>query len=228
MQESTLERYRESMSRVASLVRRTHTPRVIPLAEGFAGLFQLDFESQLFRRDYRHPVLVCCCDGVGTKLKVAAQTGDYSTIGIDLVAMSVNDAICCGAEPLLFLDYVAMPRDDPDRLEQIVSGISAGCVEADCALVGGETAVMPDLYAEGDFDMAGFCVGVVERPRLIDGSHVAPGDVIIGAASSGLHANGYSMARKIVFEFVSTIDRRSRCRARSDGRPCPSRADAYL
>ena len=195
-----LDRYRESISRLGPLLRRTHTPRVLPLADGFAGLFKLDFDSALFSRRYEQPVLVCCCDGVGTKLKIAAMTGVYSTIGIDLVAMSVNDAICCGAEPLVFLDYVAMSRDDPSRLEQIVEGISTGCIEADCALIGGETAVMPDVYAAADFDLVGFCAGVVERGRLIDGAHVVPGDTIVGVASSGLHSNGFSMARKIVFE----------------------------
>jgi phosphoribosylformylglycinamidine cyclo-ligase len=116
--------------------------------------------------------------------------------------MSVNDALCCGAEPLFFLDYVAMSHDDPDRLEQIVAGITAGCLESDCALLGGETAIMPDIYARGDYDLAGFCVGVVERKRLIDGKAIAEGDVIIGVASSGLHSNGYSLVRKVVFDIA--------------------------
>jgi phosphoribosylformylglycinamidine cyclo-ligase len=192
--------YRESMSRLPRLLRRTYSPRVLPLEGGFAGLFQLDFDSPLFARRYQDPVLVACTDGVGTKLKVASQAGVHNTVGIDLVAMSVNDALCCGAEPLFFLDYVAMSHDDPPLLEQIVEGIAAGCVESDCALLGGETAIMPDLYARGDYDLAGFCVGVVERRRLIDGSQISPDDVILGVASSGLHSNGYSLARKIVFE----------------------------
>lgn len=195
-----LDVYRQSMARLPALLRRTHTPRVLPLEGGFAGLFQLDFTSSLFARRYEDPVLVSCTDGVGTKLKVAQLCGRHETVGIDLVAMSVNDALCCGAEPLFFLDYVAMSHDDPVLLEQIVSGISQGCVEADCALLGGETAIMPDLYSRGDYDLAGFCVGVVDRRRVIDGRAIAADDVLLGVASSGLHSNGYSLARKIVFE----------------------------
>ncbi|MBL9124261.1 MAG: phosphoribosylformylglycinamidine cyclo-ligase [Planctomycetaceae bacterium] len=195
-----LELYRDSMARLPQLLRRTQSPRVMPLEGGFAGLFRLDFESPLFARKYHEPVLVSCTDGVGTKLKVAIQAGRHSTVGIDLVAMSINDALCCGAEPLFFLDYVAMGKDDPPLLEQIVSGISAGCLEGDCSLLGGETAIMPDLYQPGDYDLAGFCVGVVERKRVIDGRAISDGDILLGVASSGLHSNGYSLARKIVFE----------------------------
>ena len=197
-----LDVYAESMSRVARLVSRTQTPRVLRLDGGFAGLFQLDFSNRLFARHYEDPVLVSCTDGVGTKLKLASMTGVHSTVGIDLVAMSVNDAICCGAEPLFFLDYVAMPKDDPPLLEQIVKGITDGCLQADCALLGGETAIMPDLYAPGDYDLAGFCVGVAERKRVIDGSAITPEDVVIGVASSGLHSNGFSLVRKVVFELA--------------------------
>lgn len=197
-----LDVYRESMSRLPRLLSRTHSPRVLPLEGGFAGLFQLDFSSPLFARRYVDPVLVSCTDGVGTKLKVAMMAGVHNTVGIDLVAMSVNDALCCGAEPLFFLDYVAMSHDDPQRLEEIVTGISAGCIESDCALLGGETAIMPDLYARGDYDLAGFCVGVVERKRVIDGKAIAPGDVLLGVAASGLHSNGYSLARKVAFEIA--------------------------
>jgi phosphoribosylformylglycinamidine cyclo-ligase len=197
-----LDIYEESMSRLPRLLNRTHTPRVMPLEGGFAGLFQLDFASPLFARRYEDPVLVSCTDGVGTKLKVAMLADVHNTVGIDLVAMSVNDALCCGAEPLFFLDYVAMSHDDPNRLEQIVEGITAGCLQCDCALLGGETAIMPDLYARGDYDLAGFCVGVVERRRVIDGKHITPGDAIIGVASSGLHSNGYSLARKVVFDIA--------------------------
>jgi phosphoribosylformylglycinamidine cyclo-ligase len=139
---------------------------------------------------------------VGTKLKVARAANRHNTIGIDLVAMSVNDALCCGAEPLFFLDYVAMSHDDSDLLEQIVQGVSEGCVQADCALLGGETAIMPDIYARGDYDLAGFCVGVVERKRLITGAGITAGDVALGVASSGLHSNGYSLVRKIVFDMT--------------------------
>ena len=195
-----LEIYEQSMARLPKLLARTRTPRVMPLDGGFAGLFQLDFASPLFARRYEDPVLVSCTDGVGTKLKVAQMVDRHDTVGIDLVAMSVNDALCCGAEPLFFLDYVAMSHDDPVRLEQIVEGIVAGCVDSDCALLGGETAIMPDLYARGDYDLAGFCVGVVERKRVIDGKAIQAGDQLIGVASSGLHSNGYSLARKAVFE----------------------------
>jgi phosphoribosylformylglycinamidine cyclo-ligase len=139
---------------------------------------------------------------VGTKLRVARLADVHDTVGIDLVAMCVNDAICCGAEPLFFLDYVAMSHDDPALLERIVEGISNGCLEADCALLGGETAIMPGLYAHGDYDLAGFCVGVVERKHLIDGKAITPGDVVLGIASNGLHSNGFSLARKIVFEIA--------------------------
>ena len=189
-----LDVYQESMSRLERLVRRTYSPRVIDLHGGFAGLFQLDFESPLFRRKYENPVLIACTDGVGTKLKVAATAGIHDTIGVDLVAMCVNDAICCGGEPLFFLDYVAMSKDDPELLEAIVRGISSGCREADCALLGGETAIMPGLYAPGEYDVAGFCVGVVERDHVIDGRSIAPGDCVLGIASTGLHSNGYSLA----------------------------------
>ena len=197
-----LDVYRQAMAKLPGLLHRTYSPRVVPLDGGFAGLFQLDFTSQLFARRYQDPVLVSCTDGVGTKLKVAIDAGVHDTVGIDLVAMSVNDAICCGAEPLFFLDYVAMSHDDPVRLEQLVSGVVAGCLESDCALLGGETAILPDLYRRGDYDLAGFCVGVVERRRVIDGRAIAPGDLIIGVASSGLHSNGYSLVRKIVFEIA--------------------------
>ena len=197
-----LEVYDQAMLRLPRLLHRTYSPRVIPSDGGFAGLFQLDFQNQLFARRYEEPVLVSCTDGVGTKLKVAQLAGVHNTVGIDLVAMSVNDAICCGAEPLFFLDYVAMSHDDPVLLEQIVEGVSNGCTEADCALLGGETAIMPDIYARGDYDLAGFCVGVVERKHLIDGHAITPGDTIVGVASSGLHSNGFSLIRKVVFDLA--------------------------
>lgn len=197
-----LELYEQAMARLPRLMARTHTPRVLPLEDGFAGLFQLDFLGSLFARRYEDPVLISCTDGVGTKLKVAGLTGVHNTVGIDLVAMSVNDALCVGAEPLFFLDYVAMPKDDPPLLEQIVEGIANACVECDCALLGGETAILPDIYAPGDYDLAGFCVGVAERKNLIDGKQIAPGDVVMGIASSGLHSNGYSLARKVAFDLA--------------------------
>lgn len=198
-----LEVYERSMARLPRLMARTFSPRVMRLDGGFAGLFQLDFASKLFARNYQDPVLVSCTDGVGTKLKVATQSGVHHTVGIDLVAMSVNDALCCGAEPLFFLDYVAMSHDDPELLEQIVTGISTGCLQSDCALLGGETAIMPDLYRRGDYDLAGFCVGVVERKRVIDGRAIAPGDAVLGIASSGFHSNGYSLIRRVVFDIAN-------------------------
>ncbi len=154
---------------MAPLLRRTHTPRVLDGFGGFASLFSLDYNTRLFARNYRHPVLVSCTDGVGSKLKIAALTGKHDTVGIDLVAMSVNDCLCTGGEPLLFLDYLAMPKDDPALTRDLIKGISDGCMEADCSLVGGETAILPDFYQPGDYDMAGFCVGVVERDHIING-----------------------------------------------------------
>jgi phosphoribosylformylglycinamidine cyclo-ligase len=195
-----LDVYEQSLAAMAPFLRRTHTPRVLDGFGGFASLFSLDFNTRLFARNYRHPVLVACTDGVGTKLKVAGLMGKHDTVGIDLVAMSVNDCLCTGGEPLLFLDYLAMPRDDPALTRDLIKGISDGCLEADCSLVGGETAILPDFYAPGDYDMAGFCVGVVERDHIIDGRDVRVGDLVVGLASTGLHSNGYSLARKVVFE----------------------------
>ena len=194
-----LELYEQAMARLPAHMRRTQCPRVLSPEGGFAALFRLDFAG-LFRRRYRDPLLVSCTDGVGTKLKIAVTAGVHDTIGVDLVAMSVNDALCTGAEPLFFLDYIGMSHDDPALLEQIVKGIADACVECECALVGGETAILPDMYQRGEYDLAGFCVGVVERKRLVDGSAIQPGDVAIGIASSGLHSNGYSLVRKAVFE----------------------------
>lgn len=193
-----LDVYAESMRRLPRFMHRTFSPRVIPSDGGFAGLFALDFDGKLFARNYQHPVLVAGSDGAGTKLKIAQQTGRHDTIGIDLVAMCVNDVLCSGAEPLFFLDYVAMGKDDPDRLEQIVQGISDGCLAGDMSLLGGETAIMPDLYDEDTYELAGFAVGVVERRRLINGAAIVAGDVVLGLASSGLHSNGFSLVRKIV------------------------------
>ncbi|MBI3862025.1 MAG: phosphoribosylformylglycinamidine cyclo-ligase [Planctomycetia bacterium] len=191
--------YDEAMARLPALMQQTRTPRVMDLPGGFAGLFRLG-KSRKFDRNYSDPVLVSGTDGVGTKLKVAALAESYETVGIDLVAMSVNDCLCLGAEPLFFLDYLAIPKDDPDQVARLVAGVCSGCEQAGCALLGGETAVMPDLYAPGDFDLAGFCVGVVERKRIINGSRIKPGDVVLGLASAGLHSNGFSLVRKAVFE----------------------------
>jgi phosphoribosylformylglycinamidine cyclo-ligase len=195
-----LEAYERGIEAIAPLARRTHSPRVLDGFGGFASLVSLDFNTRLFARNYKHPVLVSCNDGVGTKLKIATLMNKHDTVGIDLVAMSVNDCLCTGGEPLLFLDYIALPKDDPGLLYDLVKGISDGCLQANCSLVGGETAILPDFYQPGDYDMAGFCVGVVERDQIIDGRHIRPGDAVIGLASTGLHSNGYSLARKIVFE----------------------------
>src|SRR5687767_7992003 len=206
-----LEAYAETMAGIQPLLARTHDKlRVVPPpfpgrkggkgAGGFASLFDLDPTAGLFRRKHKHPVLVTCTDGVGSKLKVASLMGKFDTVGIDLVAMSVNDLICTGGEPLLFLDYLAMPRDDPALTRDLIKGVSDGCLEADCSLVGGETAILPDFYQPGDYDLAGFCVGVVERDRIIDGRAIQPGDKVLGLASTGLHSNGYSLVRRLVFE----------------------------
>jgi phosphoribosylformylglycinamidine cyclo-ligase len=192
--------YAEAMDKLPALMRQTHSSRVINLAGGFAGLFRLNDPAATPPRRYKDPVLVSGTDGAGTKVKVAASLARFSTIGIDLVAMCVNDVLCLGAEPLFFLDYIAMDRDDPQRLGELVRGVSDGCLESRMALLGGETAIMPGVYDPGDFDMAGFCVGVVERTRVIDGTAIRPGDKIIGLGSTGFHANGYSLIRKAVFE----------------------------
>ena len=195
-----LDTYEETMRRLPPLLKRTYSPRVMDWPGGFAGLFRLDNKIGLLTRAYRDPVLVSSTDGVGTKLKLAFATGRHSTVGIDLVAMSVNDCLCAGAEPLIFLDYVAMSCDDPDLTAQIVKGISDGCVEAECALMGGETAILPEFYKPGEYDLAGFCVGVVDRKHTLTGAEIRAGDKVIGMGSSGLHSNGYSLARKIAFD----------------------------
>ena len=191
----------EMVDLIKPLVKRTTGSRVISGVGGFAGLFRLDVAEKLFKRNYKEPVLVACTDGVGTKLKVAFMMNKIDTVGIDLVAMNVNDLICCGGEPLFFLDYLAVGKLEPRRMAEIVKGISDGCVEANCtALLGGETAEMPDFYKPDEFDLAGFAVGVVERKRIIDGSGVEAGDVAIALASSGLHSNGYGLARRVLFD----------------------------
>lgn len=194
-----LETYAESMGRLPALMQRTFDKRVLSRAGGFAGLFSLNDAGSETMRD---PVLVSGTDGVGTKLHVARMANKHDTVGIDLVAMCVNDVLCCGAQPLFFLDYVAMSHDDPDLLEQIVTGITEGCLQAESALLGGETAIMPGTYQSGDYDLAGFQVGVVDRKRIVDGRRVKPGDALIGLDSSGLHSNGFSLVRKVVFEIA--------------------------
>src|SRR5205809_702147 len=195
-----LDLYEQSLAGMAPLLKRTHTPRVLDGFGGFASLFSLDYNSRLFARNYRHPLLVACTDGVGSKLKIANLTGKHDTVGIDLVAMSVNDCLCTGGEPLVFLDYLAMPKDDPELTRALIKGVSDGCMEADCSLTGGETAILPDFYQPGDYDMAGFCVGVVERDLIINGRSIQLGDKVLGLASTGFHSNGYSLIRKVVFE----------------------------
>ena len=175
-------------------IRSTFTPGVLGDVGGFGGLFRPDFSK------YREPVLVASTDGVGTKLKVAALAGRHDTCGADLVNHCVNDILVQGAEPLFFLDYVATGRVEPGVVEQVIASVARGCRETGCALLGGETAEMPGMYGEGDYDVAGTIVGVVDRGAVLDGSRVRPGDVLVGLPSAGLHTNGYSLARKIFFD----------------------------
>jgi phosphoribosylformylglycinamidine cyclo-ligase len=188
------------VEQIYSAVAGTFGPRVIEARNGFAGMFRLDYDEKLFKRNYKNPVLVACTDGVGSKVQLAAEIERYDTVGIDLVAMSVNDMLVQGAEPLFFLDYLGVHKLEPEVIAQMVKGVAAGCRQADCALIGGETAEMPDTYRAGDFDMAGFAVGVVERKKIINGETIRKGDVILGLASSGLHSNGYSLVRNICFK----------------------------
>ena len=184
----------EVVHRIASHVARTNRPGVVGGIGGFGGLFDLASLG------YRQPVLISGTDGVGTKLMVAKMAGRHSTIGIDCVAMCVNDIAAQGAEPLFFLDYIACGKNHPALLEQVVAGVAEGCVQAHAALVGGETAEMPGMYDEDEYDLAGFAVGVAERDAVVDGSGIAVGDVLIGLPSSGVHSNGFSLIRKILFE----------------------------
>jgi phosphoribosylformylglycinamidine cyclo-ligase len=178
---------------IKPVVRKTFRPEVLADIGGFGALFSLN------KGDYRSPVLVSSTDGVGTKLKVVFMAGRHDTVGIDLVAMCANDIVVQGAEPLFFLDYLATGKLDPEVATQVIRGIAVGCKEAGCALIGGETAEMPDIYRPGEYDLAGFCVGVVDMDALIDGSIISMGDALIGIASSGLHANGYSLVRNLFF-----------------------------
>jgi phosphoribosylformylglycinamidine cyclo-ligase len=182
------------VQKIKPLVKATFRPEVMTEIGGFGGLFSLNTAK------YKNPVLVSGTDGVGTKLKLAFLADKHDTVGIDLVAMCVNDIIVQGAEPLFFLDYLATGHLDPDKAAQIVAGIAEGCKQAGCALIGGETAEMPGFYSDGEYDMAGFTVGVVEKDQIIDGSSITVGNKLIGIASSGLHSNGYSLARRIIFD----------------------------
>jgi phosphoribosylformylglycinamidine cyclo-ligase len=184
----------KGLARVKKLARSTFTPGVLSEIGGFGGLFRPDLAGMT------EPVLVASADGVGTKLAVARMAGDFSSVGRDLVNHCVNDVLVQGAEPLFFLDYVGAGVLEPERLVELVSGVADGCRENGCALLGGETAEMPGFYQPGDYELAGFIVGLVDRPKLLDGSQVREGDVLVGLPSSGLHTNGYSLARRIVFE----------------------------
>jgi phosphoribosylformylglycinamidine cyclo-ligase len=184
---------RAFVENIRTLVESTHRPEVLGKLGGFSGCFQLPV-------GYREPVLVSGTDGVGTKLKLAQELNRHDTVGIDLVAMCVNDVLTCGAQPLFFLDYLATGKLNSEQLTQVVAGISHGCRLSGCALLGGETAEMPGFYQPGEYDLAGFCVGIVEKSQMLDGSQVRVGDVAIGLASQGVHSNGFSLVRKIIDE----------------------------
>ena len=195
----SIDRGNELVTRIKSLVRDTYRPGVLAELGGFGGLFDLSATK------YRQPVLVSGTDGVGTKIKLAIQLGRHDTIGIDLVAMCVNDILVQGAEPLFFLDYFACSRLDVATAADVVKGIARGCQLSSCALIGGETAEMPGMYQPGEYDLAGFCVGVVEKDEIITGDEVAPGDILIALPSSGPHANGFSLIRKILADSGTSL-----------------------
>lgn len=179
---------------IKGMIKKTHIPGVLSDIGGFAGLFQLDTKS------YEEPVLVSGTDGVGTKLRIAFMMNKHNSIGEDCVAMCANDILCQGAKPLFFLDYIATGKLIPEKMASIVEGISSGCIKAECALIGGETAEMPGFYKDDEYDVAGFCVGVVDKKKIIDGSSIKEGDYLIGLPSTGVHSNGFSLVRKIVFD----------------------------
>lgn len=178
---------------IKPLAKKTYRKEVISGVGGFSGLFKVP-------DGYKEPILVASTDGVGTKLKLAFKLNKHKTIGIDLVAMCVNDLICCGAEPLFFLDYFASGKLSPDQAKEVIEGITEGCLQANCTLLGGETAELPGLYKNNEYDLAGFSVGIVEKNKIINGKSIKEGDVLIGVESSGLHSNGYSLANKVFLE----------------------------
>jgi phosphoribosylformylglycinamidine cyclo-ligase len=188
----------KAVNLIKSHVEKTHTPGVINNIGSFAGMFEIG--------KYNNPVLVSGTDGVGTKLDIAFKMKKYDTVGIDCVAMCVNDILCHGAKPLFFLDYLACGKLEAGVVEQLVKGVSEGCVEAGCALIGGETAEMPGFYRDGEYDIAGFAVGIVEKDKIIDGKDIKEGDVLIGIESSGVHSNGYSLVRKLIKDLDLDFD----------------------
>ena len=190
----------KSVELMKQYVKRTMTNGVLSGIGGFGGLFELDLTG------IEKPVLVSGTDGVGTKIKIAFLLDKHDTVGIDCVAMCVNDIICCGAKPQFFLDYIACGKNIPEKIASIVSGVAEGCVQAGCALIGGETAEHPGLMPEDEYDVAGFCVGIADKPKMIDGSKLTPGDVLIGLRSSGVHSNGFSLVRKIFGIDENTIN----------------------
>lgn len=213
---------RNFVNRIRDLVQGTYRPEVLGGLGGFGGCFELP-------TGYRQPVLVSGTDGVGTKLKIAHAVDRHDTIGIDLVAMCVNDVLTCGAEPLFFLDYLATGKLEPQQLTQVVAGIAMGCQQAGCALLGGETAEMPGFYNPGEYDAAGFCVGIVEKQQLLDGSQVKIADVAIALASSGLHSNGFSLVRKIIADHhIDWNDRPTQFDGQTVGQVCLTPTRIYV
>ncbi|KGK86911.1 phosphoribosylformylglycinamidine cyclo-ligase [Clostridium sp. HMP27] len=192
----------KSVSLIKEHAKKTFIPGVINNIGSFAGMFEIG-------SGYKNPVLVSGTDGVGTKLEIAFKTKKYDTVGIDCVAMSVNDILCHGAKPLFFLDYLACGKLEAEVAEQFVKGVSEGCMEAGCALIGGETAEMPGFYRDGEYDIAGFGVGIVDKDKIVDGSNIKPGDTLIGIASSGIHSNGYSLVRKLITDLNEDFNGKS-------------------
>lgn len=213
---------RDFVNRIRDRVQATYRPEVLGGLGGFGGCFELP-------EGYRKPVLVSGTDGVGTKLKLANLLDRHDSVGIDLVAMCVNDVLTCGAEPLFFLDYLATGKLSPEQLTEVVTGIAKGCEEAGCALLGGETAEMPGFYPPGEYDVAGFCVGIVEKDRLIDGSRIEVGDATIALASSGLHSNGFSLVRKIIADRqINWSDRPEELGGQTVGEVCLTPTRLYV